>query len=104
MVRSGCSNFVIASGGQVTWLARTYAAAVALTAILKAVALVRHRRLRPGPRAYRTLTLRAGAREWPVGLVAAGALVAIPLVALLASLDPPTLIGIGLIGGVTLLL
>src|SRR5206468_3570011 len=44
---------VLISGGQVQWLARAYAVGLAVTVMLKAVALVRYRKLRPEKRAYR---------------------------------------------------
>ena len=63
---------ILTSGGRVTWLARAYAIAIAFTLLLKLAALIRLRRLRPGPRPFRApFNLRWRGREWPVGLVAA---------------------------------
>ena len=91
---------VAASGGRVSWLARAYAVGVVWSALLKVAALVRFRVLRPGPRAFRVpVNLRVGGREWPVGLLSAAVLMGTPALLVLASGDPATLGGAGLLVG-----
>jgi magnesium transporter len=55
---------------------------------------VRYRFLRPGQRAYKMpLTIRVRGAEWPIGLLIAGALLAIGAVGLLVAVDAPSLAG-----------
>src|SRR5262249_42585966 len=85
---------VFVSGGEIAWLARVYAVGVAASAALKLAALVRYRFLRPGKRAYKMpLNIRVRGAEWPIGLAAAGAPLAIGAIALLLTLDAPSLAG-----------
>ena len=66
-------SIVLLSGGQIVWLAGAYAVGLTWSAVLKAVALVRFRFLRPDKRAYRVpMNIRLAGREWPVGLMHAG--------------------------------
>jgi magnesium transporter len=93
---------VLLSGGETSWIARGYAVAVVITAVLKLAALVRYRTLRTEPRAYRmpfNLTVRG--REWPVGLIIPAALLILALGGLAATADPPSLAGIALVGVLT---
>jgi magnesium transporter len=85
---------VLASAGQLAWLARAYGVGVACGAILKIAALVRLRVIRSEARASRVpFNLRVGRREWPLGLLAVAVLVAVPTALLVASGDPPALAG-----------
>jgi magnesium transporter len=87
---------VLVSGGNISWLARGYAIAVVVTAILKLIALVRYRTLRPERRAYRApLNVRVGAREWPIALLGAVAILLVAAAVLIARVDPPTLASLG---------
>src|SRR5262249_8631847 len=96
---------ILASGGEVVWLARAYAIAIAVAAVLKVISLVRYRTIRPGPRPYRApLNLRLGRREWPVGLISVALLIGIPGLGLLLVLDPPSVAGIALVGTVAVAL
>ena len=84
---------VVASAGQLTWIARAYAVTLACAAVLKIVALVRLRTRRPEPRAFRVaFNPRFAGREWPVGLAGLAMLVGVPAVVLIAT-DPPALAG-----------
>jgi len=86
---------VLISGGETSWLARAYAVAAVIAALLKLAALVRFRSMRARTRAYRVpLNLKIGGREWPLGLIGAAALLAIAAGALVAAADPPSLAGL----------
>ena len=86
---------MLISGGEISWLARAYAIAVVIAALLKLLALVRYRAIRAGTRAYRVpLNLKVGGREWPLGLIGAALLLAIAAGALVAAGDPPSLAGL----------
>ena len=62
---------VLLSGGETSWIARGYAIAVVVTAVLKLAALIRYRAIRTEKRAYRVpLNVTIGGREWPLGLIA----------------------------------
>ncbi len=90
-------------GGHVGWLARACGVAIAASAVLKIGALLRFRRLRREPRAYRVPgSIILGAREWPVlpGLVAVA--VAAACVVLVGSGDPGAIIATVLVVGATL--
>ena len=59
---------VLASGGRVAWLARAYAVAIAAMLVLTIAALVRLRRLAPGPcRSRRRGNVASSGREIPLG-------------------------------------
>jgi len=89
---------VLASAGQLAWVARTYAVAAIGVAILKIIALIRLRRRRPEARAFRVpLNLHVSQRERPLGLAALAALLAVPVLGLLAGGDVAALAGIGLV-------
>ena len=109
-------GIVFVSGGEVIWLARAYAVGIVWSAVLKTLALIRFRSLRPEQRAFRVpFNIRLGSYEWPAGLFATmmwssectisiAALLAIPGIALLVALDAASLAGVALLGGVTALL
>ena len=60
---------VLVSGGEASWIARGYAIAVVITAVLKLAALIRYRAIRTEPRAYRVpVNVTIGGHEWPLGL------------------------------------
>jgi magnesium transporter len=85
---------VVATAGQVAWLAIAYAIAIAGATLLRVVSLLRLRRVRPEPRASRVaINVRLGSRELPIGLVSIGALIGIPAVALIASGEPSAIGG-----------
>jgi magnesium transporter len=91
------------SGGQVGWLARACGVGVAWSAVLKIVAIMRLRATRPEPRAYRVPgSLIFGRREWPVLLALAAALIAIASALLVLAIDPGSLVGVGMVLGLTL--
>ena len=95
---------ILATGGQVSWLARVYAVGLVWSALTKTAALVRLRTSRPAPRAFRVpLNLRVSGREWPVGLWVTALLLGVPAVLLVSTGDPATLGGMGLLGGFVLL-
>ena len=96
---------VLASGGQVVWIARAYAVGLVWSAVLKTAALVRFRFLRAGDRAYRVpVNLTLGGREWPIGLLLVTALLAISGLSLLLMLDAASIVGAAMIAGLTGLL
>ena len=95
---------VLVSGGEGPWLARAYGIAIGWCAVVKTVALIRFRFLRPGPRAYRVpLNFAVGRREWPVGLMLLALVVAAGTFCLVATLDGPSIGAIGVIAGLTAL-
>jgi magnesium transporter len=94
---------LVATAGQLVWLAKAYAVIIAGGGILKCAALIRLRSLRPGSRPFRvSLNPRFLNREWPIGLGLIALVVAVPAVALVASGDPPAAAGIGLVAALTL--
>ena len=93
---------VLVSGGEGPWLARAYGIAIGWCAVVKTVALIRFRFLRPGPRASRVpLNFAVGRREWPVGLMLLALVVAAGTFCLVATLDGPSIGAIGIIAGLT---
>jgi magnesium transporter len=95
----------LVSGGEPSWLARAYAIAAVIAALLKLLALIRYRTMRPGARAYRVpLNLKVGGRIWPLGLIGAAIVLAIAAGALIAVADPPSLAGLACVAAVTIAL
>ena len=79
---------ILASAGQVTWLARAYGVAIAVMLVLTVAALARLRGTREGPLPFRTpLNLGHRGRELPLGLLGPGLIVAVGAVAMMASGD-----------------
>jgi magnesium transporter len=79
----------LVSGGRVTWLARAYAIAIAVTLGLTVAALARFRRTRKGPLPFKTpwtIRFKSG-REFPVGLLAPGVIVAATALAMVLTGD-----------------
>jgi magnesium transporter len=98
-------GIVLASDGEVGWLARAYAVGIVWSAVLKALALIRYRFSRPGPRAYHVpLNVRVGGREWPLGMILTAAAVAVPGLVLLLAGDPASIAGVALVAGVAIML
>jgi magnesium transporter len=98
-------GIVLVSGGAVTWLARAYAAGLVWSAVLKTIALVRFRFLRPGARAYRVpINLTVGGREWPVGLILVAGLLGLAGLSVLLALDASSIAGGALVVSVATLL
>jgi magnesium transporter len=98
-------GIVLVSSGEMTWLARVYAVGLVWSAVLKTIALVRFRFLRPGARAYRVpVNVTIGRREWPVGLILLTGLLAAPGLGLLLALDAPSIAGAALVASVSVLL
>jgi magnesium transporter len=94
---------VLLSAGHVSWLARAYAMGVVASGVLEVAALVRLRRLRPEPRAFRVPFNVGTRREWPVGLWSIAAIVGVPALFVLFSGDPPSLGGAALLLGLFVL-
>ena len=83
---------ILVSSGQVTWLARGYAMAVAVTVVLKVGVLVRLRRLRAGAMPFRVpLNIRVAGHELPLGLLAPGLACAGSAMVMLATGDVPSI-------------
>jgi magnesium transporter len=98
-------TIVLLSGGETVWIARGYAIAVVVSAVLKLAALIRYRVIRTEKRAYRVpLNVTIGGHEWPVGLVGAAALLVAAAGSLVAIADPPSLAGFALVAALTVAL
>ncbi len=96
---------VLLSGGETSWIARGYAIAVVVAALLKLSALVRYRAIRTEKRAYRVpLNVKIGGREWPFGLFGAAAFLLVPVGGLVAIADPPSLAGLAFVGALAVAL
>jgi magnesium transporter len=84
--------------GQVSWLGRAYAFALACGVLLKAATLLRLRRTSPAPRRFKVaFNLRLFGRELPLGLGLALLLAAACLGALLLAFDFPSLFAAALL-------
>jgi magnesium transporter len=96
---------MFAAGGRVTWLGRAYAIGIAATLLVKIAVLIRFRTRRPEARPYRAVfNLRLGPREVPLGLLAAGLLVAAASLLLIGNGDFPAIAAAGLFAGLALLI
>ena len=96
---------VLLSGGGTAWIARAYAIAVVVSAVLKLAALIRYRSIRKEKRAYRApLNVTIGGHEWPLGLIGAAVLLVLAAAGLLAVADPPSLAGGALVAALTIAL
>jgi len=96
---------ILASGGQIPWLARAYAIAVAITLILKIVTLLELRRARATPPPFRPpFNVQIGRRNVPVGLLIVGAMVGIGGGVLLALGDLPGLATTGMFIGLVIVI
>ncbi|MGE5816010.1 MAG: magnesium transporter [Acidobacteriota bacterium] len=96
---------IVSVGGRVEWLGRAYAVCIAVSALLKIVALVRLRASRADPRPYiAPFNVRVGGRELPVGLVVTGALIASAAGAALVSRDVPSIAALAGIAALALML
>ena len=83
---------LIAGAGQLALLASAYGMALACSAILKIASLIRLRKLRPEPRAFRVpMNVRFAGLERPLGLVLIAILLAVPALALVATGNPAAL-------------
>ena len=90
------------SGAHVAWLARAYAVGVAWSAVLKIVAVIRLRALRPEERAYRVPgRLRMFGREWPIALALVAAAIAVPAALMLTTFDAGSMVGAALVVALT---
>jgi magnesium transporter len=87
---------IVVGAGQLVWLARALAVVIGCGAVLKTAALLRLRRIRPEPRAFRVPgNLRLAGREWPVGLASIGLVVCAPAALLMLTGDPAAIAGAG---------
>jgi magnesium transporter len=69
---------ILASGGRVAWLGRAYGIAIAVMLLLAIAVLVRFRRTRTEPTPFRVSpSLSVSGREWPLGLLASGVVIAL---------------------------
>ena len=82
---------VVISAGRVEWIAHAYAACLAWTILLKVVVLVRLRRPSEDPVFRVPFNLRVGPREWPLGLIGIGAVIAATGLAMTLGGDAPTI-------------
>lgn len=91
-------TIVLLTGGEAAWIARAYAIAAVAAAVLKLLALIRYRNIRPEKRAYRVpVNLRIGHREWPVALIAAAVVLSAAAGAIVGIVDPPSLASLAFI-------
>ena len=98
LTAAGALAAVVATAGQVRWIAGAYAVGVVWAALLKIGALLRLRALRPAPGAFRVpFNPRIGGREWPVGLAAIAAALGIPSAYLVLAGNPASLAGAALV-------
>ncbi len=96
---------VVTGAAQLSWLATMCGVAVACGATLKIATLVKLRTVRPEPRAFRVpFNPPLGGRERPLGLAVVAALVTVPTLLLVFSGNPPALVGLALVIGVTTVL
>jgi len=96
---------LLSSGGQIAWLARAYAIAVAITLLLKIVTVLQLRRARATPPPFRApFNLRVGRRELPIGLLLVGAMVGVGGGILLALGDVPGLATTGMFIGLVIVI
>ncbi len=94
---------IVTSGGQITWLARAYAIAVAISLLLKIATVLRLRTSRVTPAPFRApFNLRLGGRELPAGLWIVAAIAFFSGMAMLAVGDVPALATAGLFIGLML--
>jgi magnesium transporter len=94
---------MIASGGYVPWVAHAYAFAAGSLLVIKVVALVRLRTLRPGGRAFTAPgNVRVGGRDRPAGPVLLALLTALALVAMVTTRDGGSIAAVSLIAGLWL--
>ena len=90
------------SGAHVAWLARAYAVGIAWSAVLKILAIIRLRALRPEARAYRVPgSLRVFGRDWPIALALVTAVIAVPAVLMLTTFDAGSMVGAALVVALT---
>ena len=95
---------ILAGSGQVTWLARGYAIAVAVTVVLKVGMLVRLRRRRAGTVPFTVpLNIRVAGRELALGLFAPGVICTASVLVMLATGDGPSIATTALLGTLFLL-
>jgi magnesium transporter len=93
---------VVLSGGHVAWLARAYAVGVAWSAVLKVLATIRLRAIRPEERAYRVPgSLSVFGREWPVALAFVAAAIAVPATLMLTTFDAGSMVGAAMVVALT---
>jgi magnesium transporter len=96
---------ILVSSGQVTWLARGYAMAVAVTVVLKVGVLIRLRRLRAEATPFRVpLNVSIAGHELSLGLLAPGLACAGSAMVMLATGDVPSIATTALLATLFLLL
>ncbi|MGC4081024.1 MAG: hypothetical protein QM736_02670 [Vicinamibacterales bacterium] len=94
---------VVVSAGRVEWLAHAYAACLAWTLVLKVTILIKLRRPVEDAPFRVPLTWSVAGREWPLGLIGIGVLVASTWLAMLLGGDPPTIVATAALVGVAVL-
>jgi magnesium transporter len=82
---------IVTSAGSVEWLAHGYAACLVWTLLLKVIVLARLRRPREDSLFRVPFNLHVGKRDWPLGLLAIGAIAGATWLAMIVSGDPPTI-------------
>jgi magnesium transporter len=88
-----------ASGAQVAWLSRAYGTAIAIALLIKVAALARLRKAHPEPRVFSApINIRLAGREYPIGLILAGAAVSLSAMTMLIRGDLPSFAAVSLIG------
>jgi magnesium transporter len=94
---------MLASGGQVTWLARAYAIGIALMLLFTIAAVARLRRTGPRARPFKVaLNLHLGGREIPVGLYVPGVIVGASALAMMVIGDAASIAAAALVATLAL--
>ncbi len=95
---------IIATGGRVPWLGHAYAVAIVSTLVLTLAAVLRLRRTRPGTPYRAPLNLRVNGRDVPLGMVAAGGLLAAAVLATMLVGDLPSMAAAAALSALVLVL
>jgi magnesium transporter len=95
---------IVISGGRLAWLAHAYAACAVVRLLIKTSSLIRLRKRRASPLAFRVpLNVRFAGRTWALGLVALQFLLGMMTIAMIAVGDPAAIAGLAALATLFLL-